>query len=100
MVYHILTLYCPLNQELSSTAIEEANKEVTEALCDPNKHQAYLKVSAEQKVIIARYAANHGIVNAIRQFSKDSPGNSLKESTIRGWKKVYLKELSAWKKRW
>ena len=73
-----------LNPQLSSTAIEEANKEVTEALCDPNKRQAYLKVSSEQKAIIARYAVNHGIVNAIRQFSKDFPGNSLKESTIRG----------------
>ena len=84
-----------LNQQLSSTAIEEANKEVTAVLCtDPAKRQPYLKISPEQKAIIARYAANHGIVNAIRQFSKDFPENSLKESTIRGWKKIYLKELS------
>ena len=51
-----------------------------------------------QKAIIARYAANHRIVNAIRQFSKDLPGDSLKESMIRGWKKDYLKKLYAWKK--
>ena len=34
-----------LNQQLSSTAIEEANKEVTAVLCtDPAKHQPYLKI--------------------------------------------------------
>ena len=86
----------PLNQQLSSSAIEEANKEVTEALCD-SKHQPYLKVLSEQKAIITRYATNHRIVNVIRQFSKDFPRNSLKENTIRGWKKTYLKELSAQK---
>ena len=88
-----------LNQQLSSTTIEEANKEVTVVLCtDPAKCQPYLKISPEQKGIIGRYAANHGIVNAIRQFSKDFPENSLKESTIRGCKKAYLKELSSWKR--
>ena len=87
----------PLNQQLSVTAIEEANKEVTEVLCDTSKHQTYLKVSPEQQAIIARYAANHRIVNAIRQFSKDFPGGSLKESTICGWKD-YLIKLYAWKK--
>ena len=77
-----------------STATEETNKEVTAVLCvDPAKRQPYLKISPEQKAIIARYAANHGIVNAIRQFLKDFPENSLKESMIRGWKKAYLKEL-------
>ena len=55
-----------LNQQLSSTAIEEANKEVTAVLfADPAKRQSYLKISSEQKAFIARYAANHGIVNAI-----------------------------------
>ena len=74
-----------LNQQLSSTAIEEANKEVTAVLCtNPAKCQPYLKISPEQRAIIERYAANHRIVNAIRQFSKDFPGNSLKESTISG----------------
>ena len=81
-----------LNQHLSSSAIEEANKEVTAVLGDPAKRHPYLKIFPEQKAIIARYAVNHGIVNVVRQFSKDFPENSLKESTIRGWKKTYLKE--------
>ena len=89
-----------LNQQLSSSAIEEANKEVTAILCDPAKRHPYLKISPEQKAIIARYAANHGIIKAVRRFSKDFPAgeNSLKETTMRGWKKTYLKELSSRKK--
>ena len=70
-----------LNQQLSSSAIEEDNKEVTAILRDPGKRHPYLKISPEQKAIIARYAANHGIIKAIRQFSKDFPENSLKETT-------------------
>ena len=31
-----------LNQQLSSSAIEEANKEVTAILCDPGKRHPYL----------------------------------------------------------
>ena len=83
---------------MSSSAIEEANKEVTAVLGDLAKRHPYLKILPEQKAIIARYAVNHGIVNAVRQFLKDFPENSLKESTIRGWKKTYLKELSLRKK--
>ena len=87
-----------LNQYLSSSAIEEANKEVTAVLDDPAKRHPYLKITFEQKAIIARYAVNHRIVNAVRQFPKDFPQNSLRESTIRRWKKTYLKELSSRKK--
>ena len=61
-----------LNQHLSSSAIEEANKEVTAVLGDPAKRHPYLQISPEQMAIIARYAVNHGIVNAVRKFSKDS----------------------------
>ena len=57
-----------LNQHLSSSAIEEANKEVTAVLGDPAKRHPYLKISPEQKAIIARYAVNHGIVNGVGQF--------------------------------
>ena len=81
-----------LNQQLSSSAIEEANKEVTAILCDPAKRHPYLKISPEQKAIIARYAANHGIIKAVRQFSKDFPENSLKETTMRAWMEEDLLE--------
>ena len=68
-----------LNQHLSSSVIEEANKEVTAVLGDPAKRHPYLKISPEQKAIIVRYAVYHGIVNAVSQFSNDFPENSLKE---------------------
>ena len=61
-----------LNQHLNSSAIAEANKEVTAVLGDPAKRHPYLKIFPEQKAIITRYAVNHRIVNAVKQFSKDS----------------------------
>ena len=36
-----------LNQHLSSSGIEETNKEVTAALGDPAKRHPYLKISPE-----------------------------------------------------
>ena len=56
-----------------------------------------MKATPEQKANIGKYAAEHGIVNAIRKFSKNFD-QMLKESTIRGWKKAYLKELHLRKK--
>ena len=46
----------------------------------------------EQKAKAGKYAAENGMTNAIRHFSKELP--SLKESTERGWK-VYLCELAS-----
>ena len=43
---------------------------------------------------MAKYAAENGIISALRHFAKDYPDGSLKESTVRGWKKEYLKELA------
>ena len=54
-----------------------------------------MKVTAEQKATIGKYAAEHGIVNAIRHFVPDFPEGSLKESTVRGWKKAYLSEIQS-----
>ena len=55
-------------------------------------------MTAEQKAVIGRYAAEHGIVNSMRRFQKDFPTESLKESTVRGWKNVYLQELRSRKR--
>jgi len=49
-------------------------------------------------VVITKYASEHGIVNAMTHFMPDFPKGSLKESTVRGWKKAYLLELCTWKK--
>ena len=57
------------------------------------KRSEYLKVSAEKKAWIGKYAAEHGIVCMIQQFAKDFPENSLKESNVRGWKMAYTTEV-------
>ena len=61
------------------------------------KRDSYLKVTSEQKAIVAKYAAEHGVARVIRRFSKEF-GSTLKESTIRGWKKAYLRQLHVRKK--
>ena len=58
------------------------------------KHFSYLKISGEQKALIAKYAAENGIVAALAHFPKDYPDGLLKESTVRGWKKNFLNKLA------
>jgi len=57
------------------------------------KRSTYLKASAEKKVQIRKYAAEHSIMPAIWQFSKDFPVNALKESTVHGWKMAYTTKV-------
>ena len=84
-----------LSEKVDSSAIEEANKEVTTIIADAGgKLKPYLKLTPKQKATIGRYAAENGIVNAIHHFKGEFPEDSLKESTIRGWKKAYIVELS------
>ena len=80
---------------MDSGTIKELNKEV-ESLVNSGtmgKRSPYLKVTAEQKAIIGKYAAEHGIVNAIHHFVPNFPEGTLKESMVRGWKKAYLSEI-------
>ena len=58
------------------------------------KRFSYSKISGEQKALIAKYAAENGIVAALAHFAKDYPNGLLKESTVRGWKKEYRNELA------
>lgn len=90
----------PLSERVSTECIKGANDEVSLILNgdQPNKRSPYLKATPEQKAVIGRYAAENGIVNSIRRFQKDFPTDSLKESTIRGWKNAYLKELQSRKR--
>ena len=86
----------PLAQHIPSSSIQETNKEVSAVMVETScgrKRSTYLKASAEKRARIGKYAAEHGIVSAIRQFSKDFPVNALKESTVRGWKMAYTTEV-------
>ena len=59
----------------------------------------YDKTTTEtQKAKIARYAAENGIAAALRHL-KTKQGLEFKESTMRGWKKMYCAELASRKRR-
>ena len=90
----------PLCQDIPSSSIREANLEVSEVLTTQTegKRKPYLKISSERKAVIGKYAAENGIVSALVHFAPEFPDNTLKESTVRGWKKGYLMELARRKK--
>ena len=71
---------------MDTETIKELNKEVI-ALVNSNtmgKRSPYLKVMAEQKATIGKYAAEHGIITAICHFVAEFPKGALKESTVCG----------------
>ena len=87
----------PLSKKMPATSIEEANKEVNAHLSQQSNggkcRVPYVIVTPEQKARVAKYAAENGTTNAIRHFSKQLP--NLKESTVRGWKTAYLREMAS-----
>ena len=88
----------PVGQEIGKQLTAAANKEVASVLAGTSTRlEPYLKATTKQKAIVAKYAAEHGMTKVIRRFSGDF-GKTLKESTIRGWKKAYLQELHKRKK--
>ena len=63
----------PLAEEVNSSLIATANKDVLDILEKPvpsKKKGSYIKVTPEEKVKIARYAIENGICAAARKFSK------------------------------
>ena len=56
------------------------------------KRGSYLCIGGELKAKIGRFAAEFGNTNAVKKFGNDV-GGSLSESTVRSFKKKYLKEL-------
>ena len=64
---------------MDSSAIEEANKEVTTIIVDlGGKCKQYLKLTPEQNALIRQYATENGIVNAIHHFKGEFLEDSLK----------------------
>jgi len=91
----------PLSQVLPPTIIKEANQAGAKTIKLQGKRNPYLcSVDDTKKAEIAKYASNHGNMAAVRHFSKEFPEpNTLKESTIRGWKAKYLDEMGKRKER-
>ena len=89
----------PLSSSVPSLSISVANSKLGLLLNEPGtasgiqnkKRGHYAKFTSEEKAIIGRKAAEHGIVAAVRQFTKKFP--DLKENTFRDWRNVYRREL-------
>ena len=57
-----------------------------------------MAASSDKMAVIQKYSAENRIVSALVHFAPEFPDNSLKESTVRGWKKGYFMELARRKK--
>jgi len=65
----------PVGKEIGKKHSEEANKEVTPVLVGGSscslscqKHKLYIKLTPEQKAIVAKYATEHGLRICISTF--------------------------------
>ncbi len=85
----------PLAKIVPSSSIAAANSEVQAAressLPDRKKRGSYAKYTPEQKALIAKRAAEHGVVATIRHYAKEFP--KLKDTTVRDWRDAYRLEL-------
>ena len=92
-----------LNEVVDRKAIEAANEEVVKVCSEGPKgakqRLPYLKAAPKQKALVGKYAAENGVMNSIRRFQKDFPPDALKESTVRGWRDEYLRQLRDRKRR-
>ena len=85
----------PLSSSLPPVAIKEANKSVEAVYSTQRKRKrgTYEKLTPEQQLAVAKYAALHGNQAAVRHFSKEFEID-VKESSVRTWKTEYLNLLS------
>ena len=93
----------PLSAKMPSSSISAANKMVQPILdrlkdgatstTTRKKHGHYKHFSAEEKARIAKRAAECGVINTVRYYSKEFSDQSLSECTVRTWVKQYKSEL-------
>ena len=69
----------------------EVVQTVAKATNTSNSSSTYTKYTAVQRYQIGKYASENGSTNTVRKFQKDFP--SLKESTVREFRKKYQKML-------
>ena len=82
----------PLSIKMPSSSIASANGEVRGvASQEPASRGAYSKFTSEQKAVIGKRAAEHGVAATIRFYAKKFP--NLKESSVRTWKSAYTLEI-------
>ena len=88
----VLDPHGPLLNAVPRGVIEEVNQELKKAETQPRKRGRYLFFTAEEKAKVARYGSSHGVLAAVKRFSREFE-KDLKENTVRDWVKAYNKEL-------
>ena len=82
----------PLSIKIPSTSIASANVEVRDVVGQESASRGpYVKITAEQRAVIGKRAAEHGIAAAIRFYTKF---DNLKESRMHTWERS-----TSWKSR-
>ena len=82
-----------LSIKIPSTSIASANVEVKRVVSqEPVSRGPYTKFTAEQRAVIGKRAAEHGVAATIRFYAKEFP--NLKESSVHTWKSTYTHQKS------
>ena len=66
-----------------------ASLAVTDDKVNRKRRGQYLRISQEEKAAIGKFASEHSVTKAVRKFND----KGVKESTIRGWRRLYEEEL-------
>ena len=74
-----------------TATIKEVNCRILEVQKNGKKHGQYSKFSDNEKALIGKYTSQHGVSRAVKHFTD----MTLKESTVRDWRNLYLKQLQA-----
>ena len=74
---------------LPAATVNEVSRQVQEVQKSGKKRGHYSKFSDKEKALVGKYASEHRVLNAVRHI-KDM---NLKESTVRDWRNIYLKQL-------
>jgi len=83
----VLDPHGPLLNAVPRGVIEEVNQELKKAETQPRKRGRYLFFTAEEKAKVARYGSSHGVLAAVKRFSREFE-KDLKENTVRDWVKA------------
>ena len=76
-------------KELKEDKPEEKSQAAGAVEKQSRKRGEYQKLSSEEKAVVGKYGSEHGVAAAVRHFKS----LNVKESSVRGWKNAYEKEL-------
>lgn len=86
----------PLKEIVPSSIISAVNKEVEEVLekgSRPKERGHYAKFTPSQRALIGKRAVEHGVTASMRYFQAKYPDMDLKETSVRRFKDIYIREL-------